>query len=149
MKSKSTWILLLIILLLLLRNQGELQQNKRTSTLLVPASVDRVIDGDTLDVRVGSDVIRIRLIGVDTPEIGEPGYQRAKQYVLDLLPKNSIVYLESDYNDSDIYGRLLRYVWLIEHPESFTKHSVNGLLLEKKLGSPLWINGDVKYEQYP
>src|SRR4051794_36752294 len=36
---------------------------------LPAAAVVRVIDGDTVDVRLGGQVVRLRLIGIDTPEV--------------------------------------------------------------------------------
>ena len=36
--------------------------------------VTRVIDGDTIEIRGGD---RVRYIGIDTPEIGEPYYSEA------------------------------------------------------------------------
>ena len=38
------------------------------------ATVVHVVDGDTLDVRVGGQVERVRLLGVDTPETVKPGH---------------------------------------------------------------------------
>ena len=40
------------------------------------ARVERVIDGDTIVVRIGRGTERVRLIGIDAPEVakrGEPG----------------------------------------------------------------------------
>jgi len=34
--------------------------------------VSRVIDGDTIDVDIGTDIQRVRLIGINTLEIGQP-----------------------------------------------------------------------------
>jgi micrococcal nuclease len=39
---------------------------------LATASVERVIDGDTVDVAVGGETVRLRLIGIDTPETKDP-----------------------------------------------------------------------------
>ncbi len=44
-------------------------------------TVTWVTDGDTIIV---NDVI-VRLLGVDTPELGEPGGSEAKSFVIDLL----------------------------------------------------------------
>lgn len=70
---------------------------------LTPVSV---IDGDTIDLG-GS---RIRYLGIDTPEIGEPYYIEAKNCNIELLG-NKLISLEEDLTDKDIYGRLLRYVY--------------------------------------
>ncbi|WP_445474330.1 thermonuclease family protein [Methanococcoides methylutens] len=72
------------------------------------ANVTEVIDGDTFVISTGE---RVRLIGVDTPERGEPYYEEARQYMVDNLPGRT-VRLEADVSDTDRYGRLLRYVWL-------------------------------------
>lgn len=72
------------------------------------ANVTEVIDGDTFVISTGE---KVRLIGVDTPERGEPYYEEAKQYMVDNLLGRT-VRLEADVSDTDRYGRLLRYVWL-------------------------------------
>lgn len=36
------------------------------------AEVSRIIDGDTIEVNINGDSYRVRYIGIDTPEIGEP-----------------------------------------------------------------------------
>ena len=82
------------------------------------ATVLRVIDGDTLDVRFpGGAVERVRLVHVDTPELGEPPQcygPEAARFVLALLSANPSVRLERDYTDRDTHGRLLRYVRLAD-----------------------------------
>ncbi|NLI08505.1 MAG: hypothetical protein GX457_15645, partial [Thermotogaceae bacterium] len=35
------------------------------------ATLDRVIDGDTIDVLLAGEVVRVRYIGMDTPERGD------------------------------------------------------------------------------
>jgi len=72
------------------------------------ALVTRIIDGDTIEIE-GS--IRVRYIGVDTPEIGELYYLEAKKANLNLVGGERIQ-LEKDVEDKDEYGRLLRYVWV-------------------------------------
>lgn len=43
-----------------------------------PATVSHVVDGDTLDAQVsGGPALRVRLIGIDTPEVGDCGADRA------------------------------------------------------------------------
>lgn len=68
-----------------------------------------IIDGDTIDVLTAEgSVERVRYIGIDTPEIGEPGYEQAKRANAALL--TNLLYLVKDVSDRDHYGRLLRYV---------------------------------------
>jgi micrococcal nuclease len=85
----------------------------------VAAVVVEVIDGDTLDVEVSGKVVRLRLIGIDTPETKDPRKpiecfgQEASVRAHELL-NGQAVELEADssQDDQDQYGRLLRYVWL-------------------------------------
>jgi micrococcal nuclease len=78
--------------------------------------VKRVVDGDTIELEDGR---KLRYIGIDTPEtkhptkgqecFGEEASQKNKELV-----EGKIIALEKDVNDTDRYGRLLRYVWLEE-----------------------------------
>ena len=70
--------------------------------------VTRVIDGDTMEIEGG---YRVRYIGIDTPEKGEPYYQEALEANRNLVGGKK-VRLEKDVEDKDKYGRLLRYVWV-------------------------------------
>ena len=72
------------------------------------ALVTRTIDGDTVEIEGGT---RVRYIGIDTPEIGEPYYLDARRVNLNLVGGRRIQ-LEKDVQDKDEYGRLLRYVWV-------------------------------------
>jgi micrococcal nuclease len=71
--------------------------------------VERVVDGDTFACRDGR---RVRLLGIDTPELGqgEPGRQ-AHAALRRLLPLGTTVRLERDVAPRDRYGRELAYVW--------------------------------------
>jgi micrococcal nuclease len=82
-----------------------------------PASVAHVVDGDTIDVRVGGRVERVRLLGIDTPESVKPRtpvqcYAReASARTKALLPVGTLVRLVRDAEARDAYGRLLAYVY--------------------------------------
>ena len=81
--------------------------------------VVRDIDGDTIDVQMGSQKERVRLLGVDTPETHDPRkpvqcFGLAAAAHTKSLVEGKNVRLEPDPQDSDRdkYGRLLRYVYL-------------------------------------
>jgi micrococcal nuclease len=76
----------------------------------VAARLNRVVDGDTIEVLIGDTTERVRYIGVDTPERGRPGYQSASEANAALLGEGAL-WLERDRSDRDRYGRLLRYVY--------------------------------------
>jgi endonuclease YncB( thermonuclease family) len=68
--------------------------------------VTRVVDGDTLELGNGETV---RLVGIDTPEVGQCGYDRASVALGRLVTGRQVRLTTSD-EDRDRYGRLLRYV---------------------------------------
>jgi micrococcal nuclease len=80
-------------------------------------TVVRVVDGDTIHVRVGERLEKVRYIGVNTPEVHhpkkgeEPGGREASA-VNRTLVEGRRVRLEMDVQARDRYGRLLAYVWV-------------------------------------
>ena len=75
------------------------------------AQVINVIDGDTIDVDLDGIEYRVRYIGVDTPERGDPFYREATDYNRQLVGGETVI-LVKDISDTDRYGRLLRYIYL-------------------------------------
>jgi len=79
--------------------------------------VVRVVDGDTIHVRVDGRVEKVRYIGVNTPELHhptrgvEPGGREAWTVNRELVAGKR-VRLELDVQSRDRYGRLLAYVWV-------------------------------------
>lgn len=79
----------------------------------------KVIDGDTLEVIRNEEVVKIRILGIDTPE-KEGGFRpaecfgdHASDYAKTFLESKTAVLLESKTGDKvDKYGRLLRYVFI-------------------------------------
>ena len=71
------------------------------------ADVIRVIDGDTV-VIAGDE--RVRLIGIDTPENGQCGFDEAKQALENLLASGPATFYSGTTSDKDKYDRLLRYI---------------------------------------
>lgn len=70
--------------------------------------VTRVIDGDTIELNTSE---KVRLLGINTPERGEPFYEEAKER-MEKLVLGRKVYMESGKETVDRYGRLLRYIYL-------------------------------------
>ena len=67
-----------------------------------------IIDGDTFRLATGDTV---RLIGIDAPELSQPGGVLSREYLAHLLLGNPIT-LEKGYEDRDNYHRLLRFVYI-------------------------------------
>lgn len=102
-------------------------------TQLLSAFVTRIVDGDTIDVSViGRGRERIRLLGIDTPEVYESekldrdaqqtGLSREAIQALGRLASDYTrrhldgkdVGLELDVQQRDRYGRLLAHIWLAD-----------------------------------
>ena len=75
----------------------------------VEAKVVRIVDGDTIEVSVVGGIEKVRLIGIDTPERGEPGFDEATEYVKERVLGKTVL-LWQDVSDRDRYDRLLAYV---------------------------------------
>ena len=80
------------------------------------ALVVSAVDGDTIDIKVDKTIMRVRMIGIDTPESVHPEKpvqrfaKEASAYTrLKLLGKN--IRLEYEEEKKDEYGRLLAYVF--------------------------------------
>jgi micrococcal nuclease len=85
----------------------------------VEALVTRVVDGDTIVVRLGTASEKVRYIGVNTPEIHHPGKGaepggREAAAANKALVHGKHVRLEFDVRSRDRHGRLLAYVWVGE-----------------------------------
>lgn len=68
-----------------------------------------VIDGDTIDVLVDDEPIRIRLDGIDAPERGQAFGSRAKKALSDAVFGKDVRVIEVD---TDRYGRVVGRVYL-------------------------------------
>lgn len=110
-------------------------------------AVIKVVDGDTFWVDDGSEKgLKIRLIGVNTPETVHPQkaveyYGReASDYIKSLLIGNKVK-LKFDVNRVDRYGRTLAYVYL----EDGT--FLNEDLIKKGYGQAMTVPPNVKYSE--
>lgn len=111
-----------------------------------PYHVERVVDGDTIVVSIDNKNVKVRLIGMDTPESVHPNKEKntaegkqASDWVKHLLAGQQ-VFLEYDVGQTDRYGRTLAYVYLADQ-----KTMVNRLLLEKGLAQTMTIQPNSKY----
>jgi micrococcal nuclease len=104
-------LLLAVAVVLVARGGG-----KGSHTTFGRAQVLRVVDGDTIRVRLDGHTERVRYIGIDTPESVKPGTpvqcfaKRASAANARLVAGRS-VRLVGDVEQRDRYGRLLAYVY--------------------------------------
>lgn len=84
------------------------------------ATVTYVHDGDTLYLDAGAGELKVRLIGLDTPELSsqqQPNAEEcygveARELLRDFLPEGTAVWALEDREPEDQYGRSLLYVYL-------------------------------------
>ena len=80
--------------------------------------VTHVADGDTIEVDFDDPAppVRVRLLGVDSPELGRSSGESAKQYTSGLCGgKRVTIRLDQLQSTRDKYDRLLAYVYLPNH----------------------------------
>lgn len=82
------------------------------------AVVERVVDGDTVDLRIGGESVRVRILNVNTPETKHPEIEpeclgaEASEFLANLLPRGTRVTVDLDGQKYDRHGRTL--AWLID-----------------------------------
>jgi len=114
--------------------------------------VTAVIDGDTIDVLLQKvpqvlaeelregEVVRVRYIGVNAPELDE-GQGMVATELNRILVEGRTVYIELDDTHWDTYGRLLGYVYLDSH--GFLM--VNAILSEVMIVEPMAFTSTPRY----
>ena len=108
--------------------------------------VVRVVDGDTVDVRLGHQgTTRVRLLNVDAPETVDPNRAveclgpEASQRLKELLPEGSSVDLAFDDERTDRYGRTLAGVYA-------DGALVNAQLASEGLAVPMTVGSNTRFE---
>ena len=91
-------------------------------------AITKLIDGDTLDV----NSIRVRLSLVDTPEIGEAGYEEASAFVRVHCPLTSTALYDPDAGQPEgSHDRIIGMVWCSGAGGNMSGVSLNQMLLDE------------------
>ena len=151
----------LLAILLIIVGFVHALSNTNNVTGKIPCTVTRIVDGDTFHCKLKSgEDVKVRLIGVDTPESSYNSKTRrdveksgmsveditrmgklAKEFTKQLIPKGDIVYLEFDVVKTDKYGRLLAYVWLRDG------RMLNEVLIKEGYAQVYTVPPNVKYQE--
>lgn len=107
-RYRLTLVIALILAFAIGLGSGYILGQSNNTPALEQALVVRVIDGDTVELQDGS---RVRYLGIDTPEAGEPYYSEATARNKELV-EGKVIYLQQGKHDRDEYDRLLRYVYV-------------------------------------
>jgi endonuclease YncB( thermonuclease family) len=105
-----------------LKSGGRLPKNARKKSHFDPAtparpgdegvlygSLVKVIDGDTLIVKVQGAALHFRLAGIDAPESDQPFGASASQELAGLIGGQPCVLV---YEEGGMYGRLVAHLWI-------------------------------------
>ncbi|MEM4270677.1 MAG: thermonuclease family protein [Candidatus Pacearchaeota archaeon] len=110
---------------------GKIVTDKEQALLL------RVIDGDTIEVLYDDNPVKVRLLGINTPEKNMPFSNESKNFLRRF--ENKTLILEADFEDTDKYGRKLRYAF---YKDTF----LNQEILENGFANAYYYAG-LKYEK--
>ncbi len=129
-------------------------QNTNLKTSRTLASVIRVIDGDTIVANIGGKLTRVRLIGIDSPEVVDPrksvqcfGEEARNEAEMLLAGKNIFLEKDPSQGDYDKYGRLLAYVFTADG-DNFNELMIeNGYAYEYTYRLPYKYQSDFKASQ--
>src|SRR6266498_188276 len=135
-RQKNIKILIFLLILLFAINYPFLDEGLKNflntdETVLV----ERIIDGDTI-VAEGKNE-SIRLLGINTPERGEFGYQEAKDFLEQKILDQNVT-LEFVGNRYDKYNRLLAYIF-------FNNTNINIKMVENGFANYYFYSGRDKY----
>lgn len=134
-------------------NEDNFKANK--IGLVVEASMERIVDGDTMVVRLkeSSELITLRLLLIDTPEVArvgvsQPYAEAASNFAKEILKTGDSVYIEYDNEDkTDKYNRHLCYLWFYNE-ENGIWEMFNEVIIKKGLARVGYIYSQRKYLEH-
>jgi micrococcal nuclease len=114
-------------------------------------TIIKAVDGDTLEVS-GGCADKVRLLYIDTPETVKPKTPvqcfgpEASNYSKSRLSEGVKVYLQSDKESSDQYGRSLRILYFEKEDLDNIQKSYNYELVTKGFGIAKFYSPNKKYQ---
>lgn len=139
--------IILIILVIIICYIGYLfSKNPENKTIKIDKNeifkVEKVIDGDTIEIRMKGKIVTVRMLGIDTPETVDPRKpiqcfgKEASDKTKELLNEH---YVKIDGSFFDKYNRLLAYVY-----ENSSGIMINKYLIENGFAKE-YTYGNSKY----
>ncbi len=95
----------------------------------ITGTCTKVVDGDTIYV---SGLGKVRFVGVNTPERGQPGYKEAKEYVYQQCYGKQVTIDVDNAKHFDKYNRTLGVVYV-------NNTNINQQLLKNNLAEVMYI----------
>ena len=117
-KLKKKYRVLVIVIFVILIFAVEIYANDSIERMEV--QLVRAIDGDAADFRLNDRTIRVRFLGIDTPEMGfgdrpaEEWALEATEYTRNALERANKIEIAYDENreETDVWERYLVWVWV-------------------------------------
>lgn len=108
------------------------------------ALVTKVVDGDTIEVRINNKQEKIRIIGINTPESVDPrrgvqcfGIDASNRAKEKLTGQTVVLQKDPSQSERDKYGRLLRFIWMNNGKTDFGASMIaEGYAYEYTYGTP-------------
>ncbi len=147
--KKSLFVILIFAIVYFIYFNYEGQTSDVKDIEFEEAIITKVVDGDTV---YSDDGEKIRIIGINAPEIDEKELlsEESKEFAQqNLLGKK--VYIESDEEIFDQYGRRLAYIW-VGVPEDLSYENIKNLnysamSLKEGLSRTYTFEPNVKYKK--
>jgi len=124
---------ILLIILIIITGILYYQLVESYSTTKHTAKIQRILDGDTIEIENNQ---KIRLLGINTPETGEFESENAKLFMQQFQNKTIIYETQS----RDQYGRILAYVY-------YNNQLINKQILENGLAHLYYYEKDKYYNE--
>lgn len=125
--------------------------NINNQVIIEEAKLIRVVDGDTIVVNIKGKNKKVRMLEINCPESVASDEKRntkegedAHHFTENLLKNVKKVYLTKDKSNKDIYGRLLRIVWLEKPKDVFDEEE----LRKKCVNAIILLNGHAEVVKY-
>ncbi len=105
-----TSFIFIVVAVFYFLNENKGSIGSKPASSLIP--VLSVADGDTVTVKIGKKEEKIRLIGIDAPELAQkPWGDKSKEFLQSIISSSGWkVSIEYDVDKRDKYGRLLGYL---------------------------------------
>ena len=112
--------------------------------------VKKVIDGDTIQISTGQ---KVRYIGIDTPETHDTRkphqcYGKEASEKNSELVQGKQIRMEKDVSETDRYGRLLRYIYVVNPTTPSAELFVNEYLVKEGYAYAIKYPPDIKHDKY-
>lgn len=114
----------------------------------VDAVVERVIDGDTIDVRMGQQRARVRLVGIDAPELSQDQGRKVQAFLAGFIQGQPV---RVALGDKDKYGRSLGEVFVTTidpQTQEQSQVSINAFMVRTGRAWAYRYRGQVQYSEY-